>query len=65
MAVEKIFLIYADYQQSEVPTPYAVRKRTRGDAKKYFQKKYPWLKIFSIKEYTDDPAYLGWFYKEC
>lgn len=62
MADEKIFLIYADYLPTPVMPCYAVRKRTKAEAKKYFQKEYPRLKIFGIEEYTDDLSYIRWFW---
>ena len=58
----KIFLITADYRNPPVTPPYAVLANNKKNAKKYFQNKYAWLKIYKCEEYTGDPNDIKWFW---
>lgn len=58
----KIFLITADYRNPPKTHPYPVHARNKKEAREYFSRKYSWLKIYKIEEYTGDEADINYFY---
>lgn len=58
----KIFLITADYRNPPQTHPYAVYVRNKKEARSYFSRKYSWLKIYKVEEYTGDPGDIKYFW---
>ena len=53
----KLYEIMADYRPNNPNKPkYYVRARNKSEAKKRFDNKIGWLKIYSVKECDEDMA---------
>ena len=51
----KWFAIYAHYRKDVPPIRYDVISKSKKDAKSSFAKKFPWLKIYDIEEFSGLP----------
>lgn len=62
MKTMQVFLITADYRNPPITAPYAVKAPTRQIAKRYFENKFPWLKIYKVEEFTGNPKEIQWYW---
>jgi hypothetical protein len=58
----KWFAIYAHYRTDVPPIRYDVISKNKKDAKMSFLKKFPWLKIYDIEEFSGLPKEDVWLW---
>jgi len=58
----KWFAIYAHYRTDVPPIKYDVISKNKKDARKAFSKKFPWLKIYDIEEFSGLPKEDVWLW---
>ena len=62
MSENKWFAIYAHYRTDVPPIRYDVISKSKIDAKKSFSKKFPWLKIYDVEEFSGLPKEDVWLW---
>jgi hypothetical protein len=62
MKNKKWFKVYAHYRTDVEPEEYDVLAISKAEAKKCFQNKFSWLKVFNVKEMDGQPNKEVWLY---